>query len=64
MGVLVDDHLLPAWIDQERPLHVGEVDVVSIAREAADVTQARTQGHRDATSGRGLLRRRSASPDL
>ncbi|HZC28094.1 MAG TPA: HAMP domain-containing sensor histidine kinase [Actinopolymorphaceae bacterium] len=46
MGLLVDDLLMLARLDHERPLDLSEVDLVTLAKDAVDDAQAHDPGRR------------------
>ena len=67
MGLLVDDLLLLARLDQGRPLERKPVELGDVARDAVEAARTLDPGSRDrargAGAGRGGGRPRAAAPD-
>ena len=67
MGLLVDDLLLLARLDQGRPLERKPVELGDVARDAVEAATDARSGSRDrarrARAGRGRGRPRAAAPD-
>ena len=55
MGGLIDDLLLLARLDEERPLALSSTDLAVIARDAVDDARARTQRPITVDAGRPVI---------